>query len=111
MRIVKRRENERQGGGANEQGFRLYGLWGAGGLDALRLKITNHVGGKSMEMVKTATEECVKVGNLSALKYLFEVIGLYPLSPTAAAEESDSDDLGAGTSESVRVWERSGSGG
>jgi len=41
----------------------------------LRQRIINHVGGKGMELVKTTTGECVKVGNLSALKYLFEVIG------------------------------------
>ncbi len=35
----------------------------------------------------------VKVGNLSALKYLFEVIGLYPSSATANGEHADSDDL------------------
>jgi hypothetical protein len=62
-------------------------------LDALRQRITNQVGGKAVEMVKTATEECAKVGNLSALKYLFEVIGLYPPSATANAERADSDDL------------------
>src|SRR6266545_7888007 len=62
-------------------------------LDALRQKVANHVGGKTMAMLRTTTEECVKVGNLSALKYLFEVIGLYPPSAAADPEHSDSDDL------------------
>ena len=44
-------------------------------------------------MVKTTTGECVKVGNLSALKHLFEVIGLYPPSAAANGEHADSDDL------------------
>jgi len=59
----------------------------------LRQRIINHVGGKGMELVKTTTGECVKVGNLSALKYLFEGIGLYPPSATANGEHADSDDL------------------
>ncbi len=62
-------------------------------LDALRQKVVNHVGGKTMAMLKTTTDECVKVGNLSAMKYLFEVIGLYPPSAAADAEHADSDDL------------------
>jgi hypothetical protein len=62
-------------------------------LDSLRQKIANHVGGKTMAMLRTTTDECVKVGNLSAIKYLFEVIGLCPASATANAERADSDDL------------------
>jgi len=62
-------------------------------LDSLRQKIANHVGEKTMAMLRTTTDECVKVGNLSAMKYLFEVIGLYPASATANAERADRDDL------------------
>jgi hypothetical protein len=61
-------------------------------LEALRQKIANYVGSNGFEMVRAATEEAVKVGNLSSLKYLFEMIGLYPSTATAA-EETDSDDL------------------
>jgi hypothetical protein len=59
----------------------------------LRQKIANHVGGRGMAMVKTTTEEVIKVGNLSALKYLFEVIGLYPPAAGSSAEGADSNDL------------------
>ncbi len=52
-----------------------------------------HVGGKTMAMLRTTTEECVKVGNLSALKYLFEVIGLFPPTDAVDPEHTDSDDL------------------
>lgn len=47
-------------------------------LEALREKIARHVSRKSLAMVRTTTEEVVKVGNLAALKYLFELIGVYP---------------------------------
>jgi hypothetical protein len=46
-----------------------------------------------MDMVNTTTEEVIKVGNLSALKYLFEVIGLYPQAAAPSAEDADSNDL------------------
>lgn len=62
-------------------------------LDALRQKIANYVGSKGLEMVRTATDEAVKVGNLSSLKYLFEMIGLYPPTATESAQETDGDDL------------------
>ena len=60
-------------------------------LEALREKIARHVSRKSLAMVRTTTE-VVKVGNLAALKYLFELIGVYP-SGGASAVEEDSDDL------------------
>jgi hypothetical protein len=60
-------------------------------MDGLRRKITNLVGGKALLMVKTSTDEAVKVGDLSAMKYLFELIGLHPASPNAA-EPTESDD-------------------
>jgi hypothetical protein len=62
-------------------------------LEALRQKIAKHVGGRSLPMVKTATNEVVKTGNIAALKYLFELIGLYPPEGGAQAEEVESDDL------------------
>jgi len=60
-------------------------------LEALREKIARHVSRKSLAMVRTTTE-VVKVGNLAALKYLFELIGVYP-SGGASAVGEDSDDL------------------
>jgi hypothetical protein len=62
-------------------------------LDALREKIARHVSRKGLAMVKTTTEEVVKVGNLAALKYLFELIGVYPGGGATASEDADSDDL------------------
>jgi hypothetical protein len=61
-------------------------------LEALRERIARHVSRKGLAMVKTTTEEVVKVGNLAALKYLFELIGVYP-GASASAVEEDSDDL------------------
>jgi len=60
-------------------------------LDALRRKIANLVGNKALLMVKTSTDEAVKVGDLSAMKYLFELIGLYPASADAT-DPKESDD-------------------
>ena len=60
-------------------------------LDALRRRIANCVGAKALQMVKTSRDEAVKVGDLSAMKYLFELIGLYPASANAA-EHTESDD-------------------
>jgi hypothetical protein len=59
-------------------------------LDGLRRKIANHVGAKALLMVKASTDEAAKVGDLSAMKYLFELIGLYPASANAA-EHRESD--------------------
>lgn len=66
-------------------------------LDGLRRKIANYVGGKALLMVKTSTDEAVKVGDLSAMKYLFELIGLHPASPNATVntESDDGNDIAA----------------
>jgi len=66
-------------------------------LDGLRRKIANLVGGKALLMVKTSTDEAVKVGDLSAMKYLFELIGLHPASPNATGntESDDGNDIAA----------------
>lgn len=62
-------------------------------LDSLRQKIANYVGSKALLMVQTATEEAVKVSDLSAMKYLFELIGLHPAIAVANVKsESDEDD-------------------
>jgi hypothetical protein len=66
-------------------------------MDGLRRKIANHVGGKALLMVKALTGEAVKVGDLSAMKYLFELIGLHPASPNATGptESDDGNDIAA----------------
>ena len=64
-------------------------------LDALRRKIANYVGAKALPMVKTATDEAVKVGNLQSLKYLFELIGLHPAEGASSAEPAIGNDLSA----------------
>ncbi len=61
-------------------------------LVALRQEIANLVGSKSVEMVTTATQEVCKVGNVAALKYLFDLIGLHPPSGEPV-EEADSNEL------------------
>jgi hypothetical protein len=63
----------------------------------LRRKIANYVGGKALLMVKTSTDEAVKVGDLSAMKYLFELIGLHPVSADATGhkESDDGNDIAA----------------
>lgn len=60
-------------------------------LEVLRHKIVNFVGGKALAMVKATTEEAVKVGDLSAMKYLFELIGLHPAA-ACSGEKIESDD-------------------
>ena len=47
-------------------------------LAAIRQKITNLVAHKAYEMVKDTVEDIEKKGNLTAVKFLFEMIGLYP---------------------------------
>jgi hypothetical protein len=47
-------------------------------LAAIRQKITNLVANKAYDMVKDTVEDIEKKGNLTAMKFLFEVIGLYP---------------------------------
>jgi hypothetical protein len=68
-------------------------------LEGLRRKIANLVGGKALLMVKTSTDEAVKVGDLSAMKYLFELIGLYPASADSTghteSDEGNGNDITA----------------
>ena len=47
-------------------------------LEALRRRIVNHVGGKAFDMVKNTSEALTKTINVVAMKYLFEMIGLFP---------------------------------
>ncbi len=59
-------------------------------LVAVRQKIANHVGGKALQMVRVLTTDAAIKGNLSAMKYLFEMVGLFPASgPQAGPQEQD----------------------
>jgi hypothetical protein len=57
-------------------------------LAAIREQITNLVGNEAVGMVETTIAE-VEKGHYLALKYLFEMIGLYP---TAGAEDTPGED-------------------
>jgi hypothetical protein len=79
-------------------------------LDALRRKIANCVGAKALLMVKTSRDEAAKVGDLSAMKYLFELIGLYPASANAAehTESDDGNDIAAALLAELGISAKSG---
>ena len=57
-------------------------------LDEIRRKIANLVGAEAGPMVESAIEEAHK-GHFGAMKYLFEIVGLYP---AADAEPGPSDN-------------------
>ncbi len=57
-------------------------------LAAIREQITDLVGNEALGMVETTIAE-VEKGHYLALKYLFEMIGLYP---TSGAEETPGED-------------------
>jgi hypothetical protein len=58
----------------------------------IRRQITDLVGGGALEMVATTIEEVGK-GHYLGMKYLFELVGLYPA--TSADGESASDSMAA----------------
>jgi hypothetical protein len=55
----------------------------------IREQITQEVGGCAVDMVKATIAE-VKKGHYLPMKYLFEVIGLYPASAVAESPEDNS---------------------
>jgi hypothetical protein len=57
-------------------------------LSAIREQITNLVGNEAVGMVETTIAE-VEKGHYLALKYLFEMVGLYP---TSGPDESPGED-------------------
>jgi hypothetical protein len=61
----------------------------AAGLNSLRRRITELVAANALEMVGTTIDQ-VKEGQYQALKYLFEMIGLYPASVEAENPQEDS---------------------
>ncbi len=58
-------------------------------LTAIREQITNLVGNEAVGMVETTIAE-VEKGHYLALKYLFEMIGLYPTTRTEDTPGEDS---------------------
>jgi hypothetical protein len=103
MRKAKGKATRQSGKGAGSAGSRKQV-----DLEALRQRIANYVGSKGFQMVKTATEDTMKVANLSSMKYLFEMIGLYPPAATPCAEETDSDDLARVLLNRLKVGKGSG---
>src|SRR5690349_13075545 len=59
-------------------------------LEAIRKEIAIIVGGQAISMVETTMEEVGK-GHYAAMKFLFEMIGLYPV--TGPAEPAGEDSL------------------
>ena len=58
-------------------------------LEAVRRRIVNHVGGKAFDMVKNTSDALTKTTNVMALKYLFEMIGLFPAGEAPVNSEDD----------------------
>ena len=64
-------------------------------LGSIRQRLTNRVGNQAEEMVEQMIEH-VKAGNYPAMKYLFEMVGLFPATP--ASDSSPEDTL------ATRLW-------
>lgn len=60
-------------------------------LQAVREAIANLVGAKAVEISGALAEEAKK-GDLAPAKFLFEMIGLYPVDPGASVENEDAQD-------------------
>jgi hypothetical protein len=58
-------------------------------LAVIREQITNVVGNRALEMVEITMEE-VNKGHYLAMKYLFEMVGLWPATATEATFEESS---------------------
>lgn len=58
-------------------------------IDGLRQQITQLVADDALEMVSSTIEQ-VKHGQYQALKYLFEMVGLYPATSTEETPQADS---------------------
>jgi len=59
-------------------------------IQRVRNKITNVIMDESPEMAKRLVRSVKEGGNLSTLKYLWEVAGLFPAPPGSDGEEEDS---------------------
>jgi hypothetical protein len=53
-------------------------------MELVRQKVRNVVGNGAVEMVKTSVEDAKRKGNIAAMKYLFEMTGLFPAPPDLA---------------------------
>jgi len=62
-------------------------------LPAIRAMIANTVGGQALDITSALVEEAKK-GELAPAKFLFEVIGLYPVSAGPADEEAEAAEDG-----------------
>jgi hypothetical protein len=58
-------------------------------LGALREKIASLVSSRAFEMVEYFAEDVEHNGNLSAMKFLFEMIGLFPAASESRVEEKE----------------------
>ena len=57
-------------------------------VDAIRRQIANLVGNRALEVVQQVLDQTGR-GNYQAIKYLFEIAGLFPVTVT---EDTSSDD-------------------
>ena len=55
-------------------------------LGAIRAMVANTLGGQALDITSTLVEEAKK-GELAPAKFLFEMMGLYPVSAAADEEE------------------------
>jgi|HubBroStandDraft_3_1064219.scaffolds.fasta_scaffold276307_2 hypothetical protein len=62
-------------------------------LQAIRAMIAKTVGGQALDITSALVEEAKK-GELAPAKFLFEMIGLYPVSVGAADEEAEDAEDG-----------------
>jgi hypothetical protein len=62
-------------------------------LQAIRAMIANTVGTQALEITAALVEEAKK-GELAPAKFLFEIIGLYPVSADPANEEEEAAEEG-----------------
>jgi hypothetical protein len=63
-------------------------------LEALRTRILNHVGNKAFDIVKNTSDRLTKTINVAAMKFLFEMIGLFPVG-AVPVEPRDDETLAA----------------
>ncbi len=73
-------------------------------ISQLREQIATEVGNSALPMVKGAIADCGK-GHYLAMKYLFEMIGLYPA--TAPVESGTEDSLTKILLRNLGIWEKS----
>src|ERR1700757_1808499 len=62
-------------------------------LGAIGAMVANTLGGQALDITSALVEEAKK-GELAAAKFLFEMMGLYPVSAAAADEEDEAAEGG-----------------